>query len=701
MRRLPAACMSLLLTGFLCASASAWVCPEARLPVDATHPVVTVSPGELTRLRAAYHDGVKAVTEVVRSADRAIKQPLSFPPRGSQHNQWYQCERCETALKHLGDFKHQCPSCKTIYTGPPYDDVIFARQHAQNLRAMTDAAWAWALTGERRYADYSAAVLLGYAERYLLYPHHDNRCRTPGASSGGHLEEQTLGEASDLVRYIGPAYDLIAESPSLTDEDRRAIVDKLIRPMLQNMDKAKAGKSNWQSWHNAAMFIGGAVIGEVAWMQKSLTQPHNGFAFQMQVSINPDGFWYENSWGYHFYTLAALTAHAEAARHVGLDLYSHPLFKKMFTLPARYAMPDRRLPRFGDDVRTGAFGRDELMEPAYAAYHEPALLIGLDDQPTWESIALGRDKSVAQMEAPQLGSELFSAAGHAILRPRGEAGIVAAITFAPFGGFHDHFDRLGFVLYAFGQECGVDPGRAASQAYRLPIHRNWYRATLSHNTVTVDEKSQTQGKGRCLTFAANDQYAAVGAELSGAYKGVTHRRWLIATPTYLLVFDDLTADAPHRFDFWYHNRGEQVDCETAPPDASAFVKALDYINEKLVGKIADPIRVKFTDKPITMHLLMNAESGTDVMLGDGVGSSVDDRIPLARFTRNGQHVQFAAVLEPVDGDATPAVQSITLDRAARVYTISIQRGDQTDTALISPDGPVIFDAAGTTVLQRK
>ena len=699
MRRCAAGIVFAMIACLACAQARAWECPDAALPADATHPVVTASDEELARLRAAYRDGVKAVTSVVRQADRVIDKPLTFPPRGSQHNQWYQCDQCETALHYLGDFKHQCPRCEKVYTGEPYDDVIFAKQHAHNLRNMTDAAWAWALTGERRYADSAASVLLGYAERYLQYPHHDNRRRSPGSRSGGHLEEQTLGEASDMVRYIGPAFDLIADSPALDDASRRAIVDKLIRPMLQNMDKAKAGKSNWQSWHNAAMFIGGAVIGDVDWMQKSLTQPKNGFAYQMQVSINPDGFWYENSWGYHFYTLYALTAHAEAARHVGVDLYSHPLFKKMFTLPARYAMPDRRLPRFGDDVRTGAFGRDYLMEPAYAAYHDPALLIGLRDSPTWESVYFGRDKSAEAPPLPSLGSELFPAAGHAILRPRGDAGLTVATTFAPFGGFHDHFDRLSFVMYALGRECGVDPGRAKSQAYRLPIHRNWYRATLSHNTVTVDAASQAEGECRRLTFAANAQYAAVGAELTGAYKGVTHSRWLIASPTYLLVFDDLTADAPRRFDFWYHNRGDAVHCDAAGSDHE--IKPPDYINVRAAGSSDDSIRVQFNDKPATTHLLMNPETGTAVMVGDGVGASVDDRVPLARFTRTGKHVQFAAVLEPAAGDTAPAVRLVTIDRTANVYTITITRGDHTDTALISPDGPVIFDVAGTTVLQTK
>ena len=52
--------------------------------------------------------------------------------------------------------------------------------------------------------------------------------------------------------------------------------------------------------------------------------PTDGFLFQMQASIDGDGFWYEGAWGYHFYALDALAYLAEMARHAGVDLYAEP-----------------------------------------------------------------------------------------------------------------------------------------------------------------------------------------------------------------------------------------------------------------------------------------------------------------------------------------------------------------------------------------
>ena len=328
------------------ASAEEWKAPPIRLPQDLKHPCVACTPEELARLQAAWratgpdHD---AVAWVVARADDALKQPLAFPPRGGQHNQWYQCDKCQAALTTIDDTHHQCTRCKTVYSGEPYDDVVYERHHYRNIGNASKAAWAFALTGEKRYADFAAKVLLGYAERYLKYPYHAaNRRPDPYAVlSGGRLFEQTLNEAASMASDIAPTFDLI--QGALSEADRAAIRDGLLVPMLKNIDKYKAGKSNWQTWHNAGMLAGGAAIGEAAWVEKAITQPHCGFADQMKVSVTADGMWHENSWGYHFYTLMAMVRIVEGARRLAAALRRRREFLRApRRLPARARL--RRIP---------------------------------------------------------------------------------------------------------------------------------------------------------------------------------------------------------------------------------------------------------------------------------------------------------------------------------------------------------------------
>ena len=151
-------CTASLLYSFLAFVATGapdtFSCPAVPDVGARPYPRIAVAAAELERLRAAYRDANsgarKIIANKVREADAALKRPLVYPPRGGQHNQWYQCDACQIALKTIDPTHHQCPSCQKVYSGEPYDDVMFSRTHSQNLQAMLSAAWAYAVTGEEQ-----------------------------------------------------------------------------------------------------------------------------------------------------------------------------------------------------------------------------------------------------------------------------------------------------------------------------------------------------------------------------------------------------------------------------------------------------------------------------------------------------------------------------------------------------------------------
>jgi hypothetical protein len=689
------------LTGWCAAPAAA---PAVDPVWPKQHPGIACTAEELARLQAAYRGTGPAhavVVKLVKAGEAALQPPVVYPPRGGQHNQWYQCDKCQVALITIDDTHHQCRKCKQIYSGEPYDDVIFSRLHGKILGRMHAAAWAYAITGNAKFASFAREVLLGYADRYRQYPYHSNS-RNPASrsSAGGHLFEQTLTEASSLATHIAPAYDLICDAPVMTQKDRERIRDGLLIPMLQNLDKNKAGMGNWQTWHNAAMLWGGAVLHDDAWIKKAITDPKNGFFYQMQASVTDDGLWYENSWGYHFYTLSAMVEIAEGARRLGIDLWSHPRFKTMFTLPARYAMPDGSLPRFGDDVNTRMATAGSYLEFAFHAYGDKAMRPYLCSQPTQQTIMFGRDTAQAD-PAPELASDVFLDAGHAILRSSGDKRLATVMTFGPYGGFHGHFDKLSFVFFGLDTELGVDPGRAASQAYRLPIHQNWYKATLSHNTVLVNGQSQKGTSGKLLLFKANQAAAAVLATVDAADPGTHHRRLLVQTPDYLLVFDQLEANQESRFDWLYHNRGNEASSSAATAATSlknAFSGA-EYIGNPRQAMTDAPLEIQFKNNGVTTHLMMAAAPGTRLLLGDAPGASVDDRVSMAMISRRGTQVHFAAVLEPVRNTPPTVTQVLSSVRDGLIH-LEIHQGKSIDTITLDRQNQMQLQRNGKVVLKN-
>lgn len=647
-------------------------------PKRGADPVLACTPAQLARLRAALRRDEPAVLGVVAAVRAALPRPVVFPPRGGQHNQWYQCDACQRALVTVDAGHHRCPGCQKVYSGPPYDDVVMSRVHSDNLARARQAAWAFALTGERGFAADTRTILLGYADRYRSYPYHSNaKDASAPRDSGGHIKEQTLSEASLLVRDVAPALDLIW--PTLDDDARQHVLADLIRPMVDNIAKCRRGKSNWQSWHNAAMFSAGVLLGDDTLLRRSVLDERHGLLFQMRVSVSADGMWYENSFGYHIYTLAALTAHADAARTVGIDLFGHPSLRAMCALPARYVMADGRLPRLGDDVDSAPERAADSLEAAFAATGDSRLAAVLPrGAATWESLRHGRDMNTPQ-HRDALRSDLLQASGHAILR-RDAGRSSALLTFAPFGGFHDHFDKLSFVWYAHGQERGVDPGRAKSQAYRLPIHTDWYRATIAHNTVVVDGNSQREAGGELLAFVDGDDFAAAAARTTKAWNDVEHRRCVILGDTWLLVVDRLIGTTEHTFDWLYHDRGTQVDCATTTSTPAPLgVRGEQFVRWTGAGETAGAPTATFLAANARTTLTMAEDGPTHVRTGTGPVQSVDDRAPFILVRRTGDEATFACLLAAAaPGEPAPTAR-IASRRDGNGLVVTARVGDTAHT----------------------
>lgn len=684
-------------------AAANWAPPGIALPDKPVHPIIAATSNELARLRAAWKGGGpehEVLAALVRSADAAESGQIDFPPRGGQHIQWYQCDKCQVALGQVSKGKHQCPLCKRIYSGDIYEEALYKNRHGAILAGMLNAAWAHAITGDEKYARHAARVLTGYAERYLKYPFHANTRWNIlwGRVVGGRLYEQTVSEASALALQIAPAYDLVYNSPALSPADHDAIRSRLILPMLQNIDKNKAGRNNWQSWHNAAMFAGGAVIHDPEWMRKAVYggdaegrlvrllnsavrdehvppgKGRHGFLWQLETSATGDGMWYEMSWGYHFYALRALVALAEAARRAGFDLWQAPGFERLFTMPVECVMPNGAMPRFGDDVQT-VIQDSDLYEAAYAAYGNPILRSALSGKPNFQAIALGRE--LAPLPEPaRLSSRLFEDTGLAVLRGNGNAGLAAAIIFGEYGGYHGHLDKLGFVSFGLGEELAVDPGRARRQAYRQPIHQGWYKATISHNAVLVDGRSQAPAYGRVVAFTNTPRFTAVSAECDAAWPGVTQRRTLVLTAQCLIVFDDLAAGTARRFDWIYHNRGTNliVSSPQAEPCRPPSLDGGEYLGSQRAFTTDAQILAVFKGARVDTHMVIAAMPGACAFTADGPFSSVTDRVPLLAVSRNAKKARFLAAIMPVKAGAPEPIRGLQLEEtvggpAARVSLI--------------------------------
>jgi uncharacterized heparinase superfamily protein len=203
--------------------------------------------------------------------------------------------------------------------------------------------------------------------------------------------------------------------------------------------------------------------------------------------------------------------------------------------------------------------------------------------------ALGLDAFLRP--ADQVGPEVFPYAGVAFLRQRQDQGdLYLAFDAGPFGRSHQHEDKLGFWLFAFGRNFLVDPGRHLYD-HSAASYYDYLTSTRAHSTIMVDGQGQNS-RARRDTWVTKKpldhgwQVKPGEIRATGVYDlgygpknaiVVTHRREIVfIQERYWVVFDVLEGEGEHdimsRFQFAPGKLVlDETRAHTAFPDANLLV----------------------------------------------------------------------------------------------------------------------------------
>jgi len=586
---------------------------------------------------------------IIGNADKALRTELIVPDEAAQWSHYYVCKKCGARLKHE-DGKHICRKCGAEYSGWPYDQVVIGWQHSGNLRSIETLGLGYAFTGNEAYAEKAREILLAYARKYLDWPYHD-RNNNPTAS-GARLHSQTLGEAVTIIR-VAWGYDLIYNSPCLSDADRDLIENKFLREAVVTIKRHDAGISNWQSWHNAGIAAVGFCLQD-ADIASFAINGKSGLRFQLANSILSDGFWYEGTAAYHYYALDALRYTTEAAHFAGIDFYddaahgqSGSAYKSLYDAPLLYTFPNLQFPAVNDSDVFSLAGRHSLYELAYARFADPSYLhvVRPGERSSLEALLWGVDELP---DAPELtlASRDFSGLGAAVLRQGvGDDQLYLHLDYGPHGGGHGHLDKLAMILFGLGRQLAPDPARLA---YAAPMQQSWYKQTFAHNTVCVDTKSQHQAEGRLTLFHSQPGPAVAQAECDTAYEGVMMRRTMVLTPEYLIDIFSLSSEQEHICDWLYHNFGElqpalaTEPCKQPPGDDFGY-QHLENITQ---AQTTEPWSADFSLADANVRLTMLGAPDTRLYFGMGMANNPPEDCPMVIVRRTGTAATFISVIEP-------------------------------------------------------
>ncbi|PTX99634.1 hypothetical protein DB346_17540 [Verrucomicrobia bacterium LW23] len=447
------------------------------------------------------------------------------------------------------------------------------RVHNEMSLHISNLGTIYALSGEEKYADYAKRILIAYADVFDKY--------APGNRPGfkhdaGKLFDQRLSDSTWLIP-VARGYDLIYNSPGITESERAHIQDGLLKAsakfIMANGSVMRA-PTNWSAICTTAVLITGYATDDMEMVNTALygikgtkEKPTGGVMLHFsEKAINPDGLWAEGAIGYQFMAMQAVVADAEILWRNGMDMYRYRdgALKKLFDSPIAYSFPDLKTPSVHDSGSTDIVGRESyLYEYGYLRYRDPRYLLILNNP----SVTTRLDTRFQQFpisvlydrkrdeEVPPIEwlSENFNDVGFGIIRNTSPLGTTSVLLDYGPDRSHGHPDKMNIDVWTSKTGRLIpDPGMVW---YELPLYKGWYYNSVAHNTLTVDEQNQLDSDGQLLVYGFSDTMAMQRAHALKAAPGVTMDRAVFLTPEYIADIFGGFARLPRKMDLSWHVRG--------------------------------------------------------------------------------------------------------------------------------------------------
>ncbi|WP_089139517.1 heparinase II/III domain-containing protein [Vibrio rumoiensis] len=475
--------------------------------------------------------------QVVLSSDILVP-----PDARATWNLYYFCPEHSVRLDWQRDkpTEHCCPVDGKIFMGEPYDGAWWRGLNGLNAKACNELGLLWHLTGEDHYFNKVREILLGYAKYYPDYEEHGG---IP-YNGPGKANAQTLCEANCNLDFAR-GYDFIRQA--LNAEDRVYIETRLLCEGAEFLMQHRSDQlHNHEMKISATVGVIGLIVNKPDYIEFALNSNY-GLIYQLEHGVNQDGFWFEGSIHYHYYALQALLAFEKIAYHTAYSVKLQPNYHKMLAFPLQLISATGDFPRLNDCIAgQEKLNHTHIFEFAYQQFNDPVfakalstiykdtprnsietLLYGVDQLPASEPIACHT------IHAPL--------SGLTILHNEASQNMML-LKHSPYGGEHDHYDRLGIILCRQGKEIIPDLG---TTGYGAEMHYGYYKNTATHNTLAVNQKNQPPANPTTENFQQTDQSTYISTQVDwskpikeldshtivqwddDAYKNVTFRRSIL------------------------------------------------------------------------------------------------------------------------------------------------------------------------------
>ena len=647
------------------------------------------SQDEITRLRMKAQADTSFVYTLMRDVE-PMKQHLLIPKTGiATWEGFYACPKDSVRLTFRLDqpHRHLCPVCQREWEGEIYDGAWWRIVNRIASESCYKAALVYLLTGDRAYFSHAKAVLMEYA---LYYPEYEIHGGIP-YNNPGKANAQTLCDAV-WIRGLIQGYDIIQDT--LEEEERQFITANLFEIAG---DFFKRYRSNQIHNHECIADATAAMLGFLLDREDLIAfgvYEQYGLRYQLEHGVLADGFWFEGTTSYHFYAMEQFTAYELFARNTPHSFLNDTRFLEILRFPVHILMPGGKVPLLNDigGVQNLFHGKESIYELAQAVHPCEEFRFILSrcydgrERNNIFSFMYGCDdlKRLNQwLQTPYHNKE-----GSGLTTMYGPEGRFLLVKHAPYGGEHDHYDRLGILFAALGKDVLPDMGTCP---YGAPLHYAYYKNTGTHNTVCLNGKNQPPANCRVHAYELKKDHTFLDVSVTWdnnykpldsftivqwdakAYEGASIRRRIHWYGDFFVDIVEVSSFIETDIDCILHVRGQRLR-----PQGDAFVhspwgKEPPYCYLTDVQKttsrvqrwdcgdgIRFDLRLLAPDKDIGLYAMQGFDNPSDTML-----SYLIQRVHATKAI-------FIQVCEAY-GDKGPAICDAHYDSS--LHMVVVQRSD--------------------------
>lgn len=610
---------------------------------------------------------------------------------------YFSCPKCGGKLIYDYDCNDHfdCPNCGETVSGEPYLGAWWE----YILDVTVEAAFQLALivvgAGKTEYLEVVKKILLGYADNYCNYEVHGG---IP-YNNPGRFAAQVLSDTHPIYN-LARAYALVKEE--FSEEEREHIENDLFRAAAEHQIKYLTPQI-----HNHEVVICGSIaaigfaIDDRSLVEYALNEKY-GLKYQIDHSYLDDSLWFEGSLGYHYYSLSWFMIYEMMAKntpeyslfadeHYREKLYSAIMF------PVNVNIGNKRCFKFNDG---GGYyvGNAGVYEYAYSYFRKEEILpllkacyVGDGRKHNVYAIIYGVDR--LPEDIPEIKKDFyFSKGGSNLAVLRGSDDRYLAFKALPYGGEHDHYDRLSISFDAYDMNISTDLG--TSSGYGSPLHYGYFKNTASHNTVVIDGENMAP----CDTVvneyrvdATDDIYLdaetlppedykmldsfTIKQWSDEAYRGVRMRRIISWHDKYFIDVFSVKSDNELRKEWTMHINGKLLS-----PKEGRYVNGISskgaqsYIKNAYINKGEGIVKCEYThgDCKVDIHALAD---GLEMVYAEGPNNPADTNISYLLERSYSKCPVYVNVIEAYKGESVIERVDAKIDGGKVAVTVVLKNGN--------------------------